>query len=256
MVNWFRGSGAAKTKGGTEGMDVEKLSSPNLKDLFVQQIQGMILSGELLVGSKLPPERTLAEQMHISRTVVNSGLAELAEQGFLEVRPRQGTYVADYRRRGNLDTLSAVVKYTGGALGKEEIRSILEVRRALEHLAADRAIRYASNEALERLGVPLARMAAAANANEAAEAAFEFRHELALAGGNTIVPLIYCSFKDPLVALWVRFCGRYGNLVLVRNAETLYSFLKSRDADGASCWINAYLERMISGSQQIYEPQQ
>ena len=236
-------------------MGFEKLSSPSLKDLFIQQIQGMILSGELLVGSRLPPERTLAEQMHISRTVVNSGLAELAEQGLLEVRPRQGTYVSDYRRCGNLDTLAAIVEYSGNALGKEEIRSILEMRRSLEHLAADRAIRYASNEALERLGVPLARMAAAANANEAAEAAFTFRHELALAGGNTVLPLIYCSLKNPLVTLWVRFCGRYGNLTLVRNAETLYSFLKKRDADGAVCWINAYLERMISGSQQIYEPQ-
>lgn len=234
-------------------MALEKLSSPNLKDLFIQKIQGMILSGELLVGSKLPPERTLAEQMHISRTVVNSGLTELAEQGFLEVRPRQGTYVADYRRQGNFSTLTAILEYKGGELGREEIRSILEVRRALEHLAADRAIRYASDEALGGLGVPLTRMAAAANANEAAEAAFAFRHELALVGGNTILPLIYYSFKDPLIAMWVRFCGRYGNLALVRNTETLYSFLKKRDTDGAICWINAYLERIISGSQQIYE---
>ena len=237
-------------------MGFEKLSSPSLKNLFVQQIQGMILSGELLVGSKLPPERTLAEQMHISRTVVNSGLAELAEQGFLEVRPRQGTYVADYRQQGNLSTLTAVLEYRGGALGKEDIRSILEVCRSLELLAAERAIRYASDEAMDSLGVPLARIAASAGADEAAEAAFAFRHELALAGGNTILPLVYSSFQDPLIALWGRFCGRYGNLALVRSTETLYSFLRKRDADGAFCWINAYLERVISGSQQIYEPQE
>ena len=235
-------------------MGLEKLSSPGLKDLFVQRLRGMILSGELLVGSRLPPERTLAEQMHISRTVVNSGLAELAEQGFLEVRPRQGTYVADFRRQGNLDTLAAIARYRGGALDREDIRSILEVRQSLEQSAADRAIHYASNEVLELLRVPLARIAAAADAGEAAQAAFTFRHELALAGGNTITPLIFCSLKDPLIALWVRYCGRYGNLALVRNTETLYSFIKNRDADGASCWINAYLKRVISGSQQIYEP--
>ena len=235
-------------------MGLEKLSSPGLKDTFVQRLQGMILSGELLVGSKLPPERTLAEQMNISRTVVNSGLAELAEQGFLEVRPRQGTYVADYRSQGNLDTLAAITRFRKGALDREDIRSVLEVRRSLEQLAADRAIRYASDEALEGLRVPLTRIAAAAGADEAAQAAFTFRHELALTGGNTIVPLLFCSFREPLVALWVRSCGRYGNLALVRNAETLYSFLKKRDTDGAVCWINAYLERVISGSQQVYEP--
>ena len=36
-------------------------------------------------------------------------------------------------------------------LGKEEIRSILEVRRALEHLAAERAILYTSDQALDLL---------------------------------------------------------------------------------------------------------
>ena len=157
-------------------MEFAKLSAPSLKDLFVQQLQGMILSGALPVGTQLPPERVLAEQMQVSRTVVNSGLAELSGQGFLEVRPRQGTCVADYRRRGNLSTLIAIMQYKGGALGKEEIRSILEVRRALEHLAAERAILYASDQALDLLGEHLERMAAASTPGEAAEAAFAFQH--------------------------------------------------------------------------------
>ncbi len=102
--------------------------------------------------------------MQVSRAVVNGGLAELAKQGFLEVGPRQGTCVADYRRKGNLGTLIAIMEYQGGVLGKDEIRSILEVRRALEHLAAERAIRYASDEALSQLGEIVARLKDAANA--------------------------------------------------------------------------------------------
>ena len=187
-------------------MEFAKLSAPSLKDLFVQQLQGMILSDELPMGTQLPPERELAQQMQVSRAVVNGGLAELAQQGFLEVRPRQGTFVADYRRKGNLSTLIAIMEYQGGVLGKDEIRSILEVRRALEHLAAQRAIRYASDEALARLGDIVARIAAAQNNAQAAEAAFAFQHELALAGGNSILPLIYYSFKAPVITLWLRFC--------------------------------------------------
>lgn len=227
--------------------------SPSLKNSFVQEIQEKILSGALLVGTRLPPERALAKQTQVSRTVVNSGLSELAEQGFLEVRPRQGTYVADYRRCGNLSALAAIMRYNDGMLGRDEILSVLEVRRALEHLTAERAIRYATDEALGRLGVPLTRMAAAPNAASAAEAAFAFRHELALAGGNSVVPLVYSSLKPALVALWARFCSMYGTFALVSNTEILYSHLKARDLDGAACWIDAYLERIISGSQQIYE---
>ena len=98
-------------------MEFAKLSAPSLKDLFVQQLQGMILSGALPVGTQLPPERVLAEQMQVSRTVVNSGLAELSGQGFLEVRPRQGTCVAVYRRRGDLSTLIPIIQYKGCELG-------------------------------------------------------------------------------------------------------------------------------------------
>ena len=84
-------------------MNFEPLYAPSLKDLFVQKLQGMILSGELPMGEKLPSERELCQQMGVSRAVVNGGITELARQGFLEVRPRQGAYVADYRRDGNME---------------------------------------------------------------------------------------------------------------------------------------------------------
>lgn len=83
-------------------MNFEQLYAPSLKELFVQKLQSMILSGELSMGERLPSERELCQQMGVSRAVVNSGITELARQGFLEVRPRQGAFVADYRRDGNI----------------------------------------------------------------------------------------------------------------------------------------------------------
>lgn len=234
-------------------MEFKKLSAPSLKDLFVQQLQGLILSGALPMGSPLPPERELAQQMQVSRAVVNGGLAELAGQGFIEVRPRQGTYVADYRKKGNLSTLIAIMEYQGGVLGKDEIRSILEVRRALEHLAVTSAITHASDESLAHLGDIIAQLAAAKTAHEAAEAAFTFQHELALVGGNSILPLIYYSFKAPVITLWVRFCRLYGIEALCRNTEKLYTYLCIRDEQAVAQWVDTYLENAIAGDQQIYE---
>ena len=236
-------------------MEFEKLYAPSLKELFINQLQGMILSEELPKGSRLPSERDLAEQMHVSRAVVNGGLAELARQGFLEIRPRQGTFVADYRRNGNLDTLLAIMHYNGGVLGKSEVRSILEVRQGLEHMTVSRAIRYATDSDLERLGsyiVQLSELPPPSPA-QAAEIAFGFQHEMTIIGGNSILPLIYSSFKIPCITLWIRFCRRYGVEALYANMKHLYETLCERDLRAAEDWVDAYLGEAISGSQQIYE---
>ena len=67
-------------------MEFEKISSPSLRELFVQQLEQMILSGKLPVGEKLPPERQLAQEMQVSRAVVNGGISDLEKKGFLVVK--------------------------------------------------------------------------------------------------------------------------------------------------------------------------
>ena len=233
-------------------MEFEPLYAPSLKDLFVRKLQGMILSGELALGQKLPAERELCRQMGVSRAVVNGGIAELSRQGFLEVLPRQGTYVTDYRRYGTMETLMAIMDYNGGTLGREEIRSILEVRWGLEQMALRRVIDYASDEDLGRLGSFVDALGKLPTAAQAADIAFRFHHEMTLMGGNHILPLIYTSFQVPCTALWIRFCRKYGVEALYRNIEELYRLLLNRDLEGALRWSTTYLEEAIRGHQQIY----
>lgn len=232
-------------------MEFTKLSAPSLKDLFVRQIQSKILSGELPVGTRLPPERELARQMQVSRAVVNGGTAELARQGFLTVSPRVGTVVADYRRSGNIETLLAIMDFQGQTLGREEIVSLLQVRRALEHLAVELAIVHASDQELKDLGHILDRLSLTEQSGEASRLAYEFHHELMLLSGNTILPLLYCSCRGPILSLWNQFVGRYGLNALLQNMEKLYRLLCQRDSAGAAAWIDSYLEQSISGSRQI-----
>ena len=92
-------------------MQFQKISAPSLKELFVEQLENKILSGELPIGAKLPSERELATSMQVSRAVVNAGIAELEQKGFLVIRPRIGTFVEDYRKYGTLDTLVSIMKY-------------------------------------------------------------------------------------------------------------------------------------------------
>ena len=99
-------------------MEFSKLSSPSLKDLFVKEIENMILSGKLSIGDKLPSERELADQMDVSRVVINSGLAELSKVGFIDIKPRIGAFVSDYRRKGTVETFLPYCDTMGVSLRK------------------------------------------------------------------------------------------------------------------------------------------
>ena len=132
-------------------MEFQKISSPSLRELFVDQLEHMILSGKIKIGEKLPPERQLAEMMQVSRAVVNGGIADLEKKGFLIVKPRSGAFVADYRRKGTIDTLLAIMKYNGGRMRNEEIRSIFEIRIALDSLAAKLCVERITDQEIQLL---------------------------------------------------------------------------------------------------------
>ena len=137
------------------------ISAPSLTDLFVQQVENMILSGELAVGEQLPPARDLSLRMGVSRTVISAGLVELEKLGFVEVRPRQGVFVCDYRRKGSVETLVAIMRYNGGALRRNEVRSLLEVRDALECLCLRLVLENCGLAELEALSPQLEAIRAA-----------------------------------------------------------------------------------------------
>lgn len=234
-------------------MEFQKLSALSLKEMFVCQIRDLILSGQLAVGSKLPPERDLARQMQVSRGVVNSGFAELQKQGFLEVHPRQGVFVADYGKNGNINTLNAIMEYHGDKLGQSEIYSILEVRRALEHLATASVIKNASDEEIFGLEGLLEAIECAKDIQEAIEDTFAFHHRLTVISKNSIMPLIYISFKPVVTQLWKRFCLRYGKEALYDNTLSLYKCIRERDVEATRRCTDKSLDNALTGEQQIFE---
>ena len=109
-------------------MKFGEIVAPSIKELFIQKIEGMILSGALKPGERLPTERELADEMNISKTIVHEGIRELSRLGFLDVVSRKGVTVADYAQNGNLDTLMAIMKYNGGYLNPQTAKSLLDVR--------------------------------------------------------------------------------------------------------------------------------
>ena len=214
-------------------MGFNKISALSLTDLFVQQIENMILSGELAVGEQLPPARELSIRMGVSRPVISAGLVELEKLGFVEIRPRQGVYVCDYRRKGTMETLVAIMRYNGGALRQNEVRSLLETREAMESLCMKLVCERVNTGELEQLSPILDSIRDAKSPEEAAEQVFCFHHELAVLSGTVLMPLLYYSFHPQSVYLWSLYCKRSGIQMLYQIKLRLYSALLNRDVDSA-----------------------
>lgn len=233
-------------------MEFTKLSAPSLKELFVQQFETMILSGKIPIGEKLPPERDLAKSMQVSRAVVNAGISELARKGFLTIKPRIGTFVADYRRNGTLETLISIMNYNGGMMREAEIRSILELRIALDTLVIELCIPKITDDDISTLKEYIRQMSETDSPKVASELAFNFQHELAYLSGNTLIPLIFHSFKVPILSLWERFCHLYGVDSLQQNTAKLCEFIEQRDFNKAVECLTNSINDTISGNRQIY----
>ena len=226
-------------------MGFNKISALSLTDLFVQQIENMILSGELAVGEQLPPARELSIRMGVSRPVISAGLVELEKLGFVEIRPRQGVYVCDYRRKGTMETLVAIMRYNGGALRQNEVRSMLETREAMESLCMKLVCERVNTGELEQLSPILDSIRDAKSPEEAAEQVFCFHHELAVLSGNVLMPLLYYSFHPQSVYLWSLYCKRSGIQKLYQIKLRLYSALLNRDVDSALAQTRSIMQNAI-----------
>ncbi len=216
-------------------MGFTQISTPSLTELFVQQVENMILSGELQPGNQLPPARELASLMGVSRPVVSAGLIELEKMGFVRLVPRVGAFVCDYRRKGTLETLIAIMRYNGGRMRAHEIRSLMQIRTPLESLCVELVIANATDEELIGLKSDLdaIREASTHDYEATAEATFRFHHELAVLSGNILMPLLYHSFKISAIYLWKLYARRYGSDVLCNNKVRLYDALLRRDLEAA-----------------------
>ena len=165
--------------------------------------------------------------------------------GFVEIKARQGVYVCDYRRRGTMETLVAIMRYNGGALRQNEVRSLLETRDAMECMCMRLVVERSDTASLEALAPVLESIRTARDSDEAAENVFLFHHELAVLSGNVLMPLLYHSFRPQSVYLWTIDCKRSGIQKMYESKLALYTALLNGDAPTAVRLTNERIVRAI-----------
>jgi DNA-binding GntR family transcriptional regulator len=176
-------------------------------------------------------EKTLAEQLGISRTPVREAVNRLVIEGFLKVVPRQGIFVVNK--------------------SKEEIIEILLVRSVLEGLAARHAAIYATKEDIVKIKGILAPFLQADLQNcirKYSEANIEF-HEFVLERSHCRKLIeIAGNLFDQMKIIRTQTAG-YPNRTTISLSQHLeiIEAIEKKDADLAERLMRKHIEEVIIG---------
>lgn len=214
-------------------MEFKELVSPSLTELFVKELQRMILSGELKIGERLPTERELSERMKVSRAVINGGLNQLADMGFIRIAPRKGAFVDDYIVNGDIQVLTAIMEYNGWRFTPEYLDPILQIRMSIEPYFMELAAQYADSPYLAKLQQIISDMKEGPSHQAAGELIFQFYHTSALVSNNIILPLLIKTFM-PVYQSMGSVIAQLGYLEeQIKDCEAIYQALADGNAQDA-----------------------
>lgn len=216
----------------------------------------------------MPTERELAERFHVSRGVINRGLIKLANDGFISIVPRVGSYVNNYIQRGNIHTVTALMNFSSYNFSDEtllaiatEVKSLIEIKGAIDTLTVSLIGNTLQEDDYCELSKILEKFENNCNCNSSCisnncvfctEYLFEFYSKLCEISGNTITSLMYNSFKQPISNLWARYLKLYTSALLKEHARAILNALHNKAPESAIAQIHQLIIDTTVGTHLIY----
>jgi GntR family transcriptional regulator, transcriptional repressor for pyruvate dehydrogenase complex len=174
--------------------EFEAVPRTKLYQKVVKQVQDIIRDGLLRPGDMLPPERELAERLHVSRGSLREAILALESMGLVEPRHGEGTVVRDLSAAPLVNQLSVMLVQKRALVGE-----LLEFRLMVEPTLAARAAANATNEEVSHLEEILSRQKAKMDRGELAiEEDSKFHYAIAQAARNSVVLKVLDVFMDYL----------------------------------------------------------
>ncbi|MFJ8488528.1 FadR/GntR family transcriptional regulator [Streptomyces sp. NPDC094038] len=156
-----------------------------LSEQVIAALRNQITSGEWPVGSRIPTEPELVEQLGVARNTVREAVRALAHNGLLDIRQGSGTYVA---------ATSELAGVMHRRFADADPRHIAELRSTLESSAARLAAARRTEKDLGQLDALLARREQAWRSGDA---------EAFVAADATLhLAVVAASHNDVLTAMY------------------------------------------------------
>ncbi len=226
----------------------EPLKVQSLKEACVSRLESLILSGEIKIGERLPPERLFASRIGVSRPVLHEALVDLDAKGLVRIIPRRGVFVSDYRRSGSMAILASLLTYHDGRMEPELTQSLIDMRQLVETETARLAAAHRTREQLEEFRNLLSeeREAEGRDAEVLTELDFSFHLSVAVSSRNLVYPLIINSFHGIYTHLTGEFFRQYLGTPVIQSVhrfhEKIIDAFEHRDGNAAARTMTAMLE--------------
>ncbi|WP_371478989.1 FadR/GntR family transcriptional regulator [Kitasatospora sp. NBC_00315] len=216
------------------------LSAPRripLSDQVIAQLRTQITSGEWPVGSRIPTEVALVEQLGVARNTVREAVRALAHNGLLDIRQGSGTYVL---------ATSELAGVMHRRFADADQRQVAELRATLECSAAGLAAGRRTPQDLDLLDGTLARREAAwrsGGAEDFVQADAAFHQAVVAAAHNEVLAAVYADLGEVMRAhlrydvgpelIAERYVGHDGILAAIRAGDARMASLEAGRAIGA-----------------------
>ncbi|RLV08127.1 GntR family transcriptional regulator [Streptomyces griseocarneus] len=171
------------------------LTSPRrspLVDQVIAQLRNQITSGEWPVGSRIPTEPALVEQLGVARNTVREAVRALAHNGLLDIRQGSGTYVV---------ATSELAGVMNRRFAQADPLHVAELRAALEMQAARLAAQRRTEHDLAQLTLLLERREeawASGDAERFVEADATLHTAVVAAAHNEVLAEVYADLGGVL----------------------------------------------------------
>ncbi|MEU6664143.1 FadR/GntR family transcriptional regulator [Streptomyces sp. NPDC046821] len=171
------------------------LTSPRrsaLSEQVINELRAQISSGEWPVGSRIPTEPELVEQLGVARNTVREAVRALAHNGLLDIRQGSGTYVV---------ATSELAGVMQRRFADADPRHIAELRSTLESSAASLAAQRRTERDLKQLDALMVRREEAWESGDAeafVTADSTFHLAVVAASHNDVMTAMYADLGEVL----------------------------------------------------------
>ena len=194
--------------------EIAKVAGMKTYEYVFNYFSEQILSGELKMNDKIPPEREISEKLGVSRNSVREVMHMLEISGLIECLQGSGNYIRCDTNEYMMRTANMVM-----ALLDIDYTEIFYLRKGYESVALERAMEEALPEELEQMHKILLKMDETVGIKESADLDTQFHNILLQASHNRLLNL-YASMLSNLMDQFIKdFRSRI--LVDKRRAEIL-----------------------------------